>query len=228
MSLKTKIFTKGFIEVSPFFLSVVPFGIIFGAIGIELGFGPYITYATSIIIFGGASQIVFLHLLSGGASSLIAISSVAVINSRHILYGAVLSDHLDKLSKLKKFFISYFVTDQAFAVSNLYLKNNKNNEGYYYHILGSGFGLWISWQIATIAGIVLGSFVPDELGLKFIIPLNFIAMLIPYYKKLDHVFVMVLSGSAAILLINAPFRSYIILASLISLISIFLIRKFKK
>ena len=228
MSSKSKIFSKGFIEVSPHFLSVVPFGIIFGAIGIELGFGPYITYATSIIIFGGASQIVFLQLLSGGASALVSITSVAVINSRHVLYGAVLSDYFDKLSIIKKLLISYFVTDQAFAVSNLYLKENKDQANFYYHLLGSGIGLWTSWQVATILGIILGSFIPEELGLKFVIPLTFIAMIIPYLKKIDHIFVMFLSGSLALILIGAPFKSYIILAPLISLIIIYLFRKFKK
>jgi len=228
MSSKSKIFTEGLIEVSPHFLSVVPFGIIFGAIGIDLGFGPYITYATSIIIFGGASQIVFLQLLAGGASALVAITSVGVINSRHVLYGAVLSDYLDKISNFKKYLISYFLTDQAFAVSNLYLKENINNQNSYYHILGSGIGLWLSWQIATILGIILGSFIPEELGLKFVIPLTFIAMVIPYLKRIDHVLVMLLSGSVAILLINAPFKSYIILAPLISLISIYTFRKLKK
>ena len=59
MSKKKENLLKGFYDVSPLLLPVVPFGIIFGAIGIELGFGPYITYATSIIIFSGASQIVF-------------------------------------------------------------------------------------------------------------------------------------------------------------------------
>ena len=228
MSSKSKIFSKGFIEVSPHFLSVVPFGIIFGAIGIELGFGPYITYATSIIIFGGASQIVFLQLLSGGASALVSITSVAVINSRHVLYGAVLSDYFDKLSIIKKLLISYFVTDQAFAVSNLYLKENKDQANFYYHLLGSGIGLWTSWQVATILGIILGSFIPEELGLKFVIPLTFIAMIIPYLKKIDHIFVMFLSGSLSLILIGAPFKSYIILAPLISLTVIYLFRKLKK
>ena len=101
MSSKFQIFKIGFFDVSPHLLSVIPFGIIFGAIGIELGFDPIMTYATSLIIFGGASQIVFLQLLSGGASSLIAITSVGVINSRHLLYGAVLSEYLNKLSTIK-------------------------------------------------------------------------------------------------------------------------------
>ena len=75
MPSKFQIFKIGFLDVAPHLLSVVPFGIIFGAIGIELGFDPILVYATSLIIFGGASQIIFMQLLSGGASSLVAITS---------------------------------------------------------------------------------------------------------------------------------------------------------
>ena len=55
MPSKIKIFNQGIIDILPLMIPVIPFGIIFGAIGIELGFGPYLTYATSIIIFSGAS-----------------------------------------------------------------------------------------------------------------------------------------------------------------------------
>ena len=77
------------LDVAPHMLSVVPFGIICGAIGIELGFNPYLVYGMSIIIFGGASQIVFLQLISGGASALVAATSVGVINSRHLLLSLI-------------------------------------------------------------------------------------------------------------------------------------------
>ena len=73
MRSKYEIFKIGIKDVAPHLLSVFPFGIIFGAIGIELGVSPLFTYATSLIIFGGASQIVFLQLLSGGASSLLSL-----------------------------------------------------------------------------------------------------------------------------------------------------------
>ena len=86
MLSKKQLFTRGMLDVAPHMLSVIPFGIICGAIGIELGFNPYLVYGMSIIIFGGASQIVFLQLISGGASALIAATSVGVINSRHLFY----------------------------------------------------------------------------------------------------------------------------------------------
>ena len=124
MYSKFNTFLKGTIDILPLMIPVVPFGIIFGAIGIELGFGPYLTYATSIIVFSGASQIVLLQLISAGASSLVAITSSSVVSTRHLLYGAVISQYLNHLSIFWKIGLSYLLTDQAFAVSNEYFKIN--------------------------------------------------------------------------------------------------------
>ena len=228
MSKKTENLLKGFYDVSPLLLPVVPFGIIFGAIGIELGFGPYITYATSIIIFSGASQIVFFQLLSNGASSLIAITSSSVVSTRHLLYGAVVAQYLSKLSLIWKIFLSYLLTDQAFAVSQEFFKKNSNDEYKHYHLLGAGLTLWIVWQLTTVIGILLGSIVPEELGLPFTIPLTFLALLINYFRKIDHLIVIFLSGLSSILFYEAPLKSYIILSCVISLFIIFLINKFQK
>ena len=228
MSKKTDNLLKGFYDVSPLLLPVVPFGIIFGAIGIELGFGPYITYATSIIIFSGASQIVFFQLLSNGASSIIAITSSSVVSTRHLLYGAVVAQYLSKLSLIWKIFLSYLLTDQAFAVSQEFFKKNSNDEYKHYHLLGAGLTLWIVWQLTTVIGILLGSIVPEELGLSFTIPLTFLALLINYFRKLDHLIVIFISGLSSILFYDAPLKSYIIISCVISLFIIFLINKFQK
>ena len=228
MLSKKQLLTKGILDVAPHMLSVIPFGIICGAIGIELGFNPYLVYGLSIIIFAGAAQIVFLQLLSGGASALIAITSVGVINSRHLLYGAVLSEYLEKLPLIKKLLISYLVVDQGFAESIKFFKKNKNEEYLYYDLIGSGGLLWVCWQIATLAGIILGSFVPEELGLKFAIPLTFIAIVVQDLKKIDHVIVMLASGIGSLLFFDVPFKSYIIISPIIALIVAALILRSKK
>ena len=228
MLSKKQLYFKGMMDVAPHMLSVIPFGIICGAIGIELGFDPYLVYGMSIIIFGGASQIVFLQLLSGGASSLIAVTSVGVINSRHLLYGAVLSEYLEKLSFIKKLLISYLVVDQGFAESNKFFKRNKTEEYLHYHLIGTGSTLWVCWQISTLAGIILGSFVPEELGLKFAIPLTFIAVVVQDLKKIDHVIVMLTCGISSLLFFDAPFKLYIIISPILALIIASLLLRFKK
>ena len=151
-------------------------------------------------------------MLSGGASSLVAVASVGIINSRHLLYGAVLSEYLEKLSFIKKLLISYVVVDQGFAESNKFFKKNRSEEFLHYHLIGTGCTMWVCWQIATLSGIVLGSFVPEELGLKFAIPLTFIAIVVQDLKKLDHVIVMITCGLSSLLFFDAPFKSYIIIS----------------
>ena len=228
MYSKSKTFLRGMIDILPLIIPVIPFGIIFGAIGIELGFGPYLTYATSIIIFSGASQIVILQLLSAGASSLVAVTSSSVISTRHLLYGAVVSQHLNQLSIYWKIFLSYLLTDQAFAVSNEYFKKNTNNIFKHYHLVGSGFTLWFIWQLTTVLGIFLGSIVPDELGLAFTIPLTFLALLVNYLRNINHLVVITISGISSLIFFDAPFKSYIIVSSVIALVIAAILIKLKK
>ena len=218
MNKELKTLTKGIVDVSPLMIPVVPFGIIYGVIGMELGIGPYMTLGMSIIIFGGASQIVLLQLFSGGASSLVIMSSVAAVNARHILYGAVLSEYISSLRLSWKIILSYVLVDQAFAVSNIYFKKNKNDKIKHYHLLGAGFTCWTIWQISTILGIVLGSVVPDELGLSFTISLTFLALLINDFRKFKNIIVMLVSGIVATIGYNIiPFKAYIIVAALSAL-----------
>jgi len=218
MNNKLKTLVKGITDVSPLMIPVFPFGIIYGVIGMELGIGPYMTLGLSIIIFGGASQIVLLQLFSGGASSLVILSSVGAVNSRHLLYGAVLSEYLSTLRLTWKIILSYVMVDQAFAVSNTYFKNNRKNKNKHFHLLGAGFTCWTIWQVSTILGIVLGSVVPEELGLSFTISLTFLALLIDDFRKFKNIIVMLVSGIVATIGFNSiPFKAYIIVAALSAL-----------
>ena len=213
-----KTLSRGIIDVSPLMIPVFPFGIIYGVIGMDLGIGPYMTLGLSIIIFGGASQIVLLQLFSGGASSLVILSSVGAVNSRHLLYGAVLSEHLSSLKITWKIILSYVMVDQAFAVSNTYFNKNKRNQNKHYHLLGAGFTCWTIWQVSTILGIVLGSVVPEELGLSFTISLTFLALLINDLRKFKNIIVMLTSGIVATVGFSIiPFQAYIIVAAISAL-----------
>jgi predicted branched-subunit amino acid permease len=223
------IFHKGFLDVLPLTIPVVPFGIIYGVLGTDMGLTPFMTFAMSFIIFAGSSQIAFTQLFFAGASPFVIIGSVAAINSRHLLYGAVLSQSLNKLSVSWRIVLSYLMTDQAFSVSSTYFKKNKNKFNSHFHMLGSGFTLWFLWQISTLAGIFLGNIVPEQLGLTFTIPLTFLALIVGNLRKLDHLIVIMVSGISSLLIYNLPYKIYVIVSAFIALtVSYFLILKFKK
>ena len=228
MNSNFKVFIKGIIDVSPLMIPVVPFGLIFGVLAIDVGFSPLETMGMSLIVFGGASQIVLLQLFSGGASSLVIISSVGAVNSRHLLYGAVVSEHLSDLKIVWKILISYFLVDQAFARSNEYFKKN-DNKNKYYHLVGGGVTCWVIWQTTTYFGIVLGSFIPEKLGLSFAVPLTFLALLVNDFRKLINVIVIIISGLVATFGYNyIPFKAYAIVAGLTGLLTAMILTKIIK
>ena len=225
MKSSLEIFFKGVIDVSPLMIPVVPFGLIFGILAIDIGFSPLATMGMSLIIFGGASQIVLLQLFSGGASSLVIISSVGAVNSRHLLYGAVVSEHISDLKLIWKIIISYFLIDQAFARSNEYLKKS-NEKNKYFHLIGGGATCWIIWQSTTFLGIILGAAIPEKLGLSFAVPLTFIAILVNDFRKIFNVIVIIVSGLVATLGFNyIPYKAYVIVAAIAGLLSAMILTK---
>ena len=228
MKSNLKVFFNGVVDVSPLMIPVIPFGLIFGVLAIDIGFSPFETMGMSLIIFGGASQIVLLQLFSGGASSLVIISSVGAVNSRHLLYGAVVSEHLSDLKLICKIIISYFLIDQAFARSNEYLKKN-NEKNKYFHLIGGGATCWVVWQTTTFLGIILGSAIPEKLGLSFAVPLTFLALLVNDFRKLINVIVILISGLVATFGFNyIPYKAYVIVAALIGLFVAMILTKLSK
>ena len=228
MKSNFKVFLKGIIDVSPLMIPVVPFGLIFGILAIDIGFSPLATMGMSLIVFGGASQIVLLQLFSGGASSLVIISSVGAVNSRHLLYGAVVSEHVSDLKLIWKIIIWYFLIDQAFARSNEYFKKN-NDKNKYFHLIGGGVTCWVIWQTTTFLGIILGAAIPEKLGLSFAVPLTFLALLVNDFRKLINVIVIITSGLVATLGFNyIPYKAYVIIAALIGLFVAMILTKMMK
>ena len=115
--------------------------------------------------------------------------------------------------------ITFFTRFSMIFLLKKDILNNKKNNYKHYHLLGAGFTCWTVWQISTALGIVLGSVVPEELGLSFTISLTFLALLINDFRKFKNIIVMLVSGVVATIGYNTiPFQAYIIVAALSALL----------
>ena len=64
-------FWDGVRDEIPLMLGVFPFGMVFGVLGVEAGLEPLVVMAMSVIVFGGASQVVFVQMAGAGASGMV-------------------------------------------------------------------------------------------------------------------------------------------------------------
>jgi len=226
---RRKIFFQGIKDVLPLNIPVVLFGIFYAVLCIELGFSSYFAIGTSLIIFAGGSQLIFVTLLTAGATPWVIFGSVIMNNTRHILYGAVFSKYIEKKNGLWKLILSFFLTDQCFAVSNQYLKKNYKNKFSHYHMLGSGVTVWLIWQLSNLVGIWLGNIVSDQLSLNYFVAITFLALIAKDLGKLDHFLVILISAVCSLIFYNLPLKAYVIVSATAGIIFAFLInKKFKK
>lgn len=209
-------FFAGCRAFGPMVMSIVPFGMVCGAAAISAGMTPWQAVAMSWVIFAGSAQIAATQLFANGAPLLVIIATAAVVNLRFMMYSASLGPHFRPLNRRWKALLAYLITDQAYAISIVrYMKENEGKNLHWFY-LGLASAIWACWQVATVTGILLGSLVPPSWSLDFIVPLTFIAMVVPLLSNRAMLVAAAAGGVASVLLV-LPLKLNLIAAALIGI-----------
>jgi 4-azaleucine resistance transporter AzlC len=198
-------------------MGVVPFGIIFGALAVSAGIPVFEAQGFSLFIFAGSAQFIAVSLIDGAASPLLIITTILVVNLRHMLYSASLAPHTHHLPTRWKIPLSWLLTDEAFVVADSRYRQGSPEFAHWY-FLGTGLMLWVAWQMSTFIGIALGVRLPAEIGLDFALPLTFIALLLPTLTDRPSWAAACTAGISSILLANLPYKLGLLLPAMIGIV----------
>lgn len=211
--MKTKEFIAGSRDMMPLLLGAAPFGLAYGIVGVTVGLTPGETIAMSLLVFAGAAQFISLPMFADNMG-LLAISFTALlVNLRHLLMGASLASFMSTLSTPSKAFLSFFLTDESYAVTMARICSNGYNP---YYQLGCSLSMYFIWAMSTLAGIVLGHRIHDPLswGIDFAMPVTFLALLLPRIKDRISLTVCVISAITSVAaMLFIPGKWYIIVAT---------------
>ncbi len=209
----------GFFDVLPLSIAVIPWGVLVGSLAIEAGFTNWQAQALSAIVFAGSAQIAILTLLSAGAGIVSQATTVGVISSRHLLYAAVMREHMSQLSRIQRLIFGFVLTDEMFAVA--VARHQQGIKFSYHYCLVSGFTFYIFWNLATFAGIMLGNQIPnlDQLGLEFAIAATFIALTVPGIKNKPVLSAVLVAGIVSWITQLYAFTGGLILAAIAGMIA---------
>ncbi len=217
-STRRREFWRGVRDESPILLGVAPFGLIFGTLAIDANLSMPIAQAMSSIIFAGASQIIAAQMIGAGASFLVIILVVFVVNLRHALYSASVAQHIQHLAPAWKIILAYLLTDEAYAVTISHYNKEDDPTNKHWYFLGSGLTLWSTWQVTTALGIFIGARLPQSWPLDFVLPLTFIALVVPALKDKPGIAAAVSAGLVGLLTIGFPFKTGLLAAAFIGIL----------
>lgn len=200
--------------VSPLLLGVAPFGLIFGVTAVAADVPTVAAWASSFIVFAGASQIAIVELMDGGGTPIVALVTAIIINARHLMYSADMGRYTVSWPPPVKVGAAYLMTDQAYLVTVHRFHDPGDARGSMPFYFGAGLALWVTWQLTTTSGMLLGAAIPASWSLEFAIPLTFMALLVLAVRDRPQLIAAATGGLIAVAAVGLPYNLGLMLGAL--------------
>jgi 4-azaleucine resistance transporter AzlC len=190
---------RGFVAIMPLWLGSIPFAFAFAVLARERGLTAIETWLLSALVFGGAAQLAFIDLVGEHAASIVILGTVLLLNLRHILYGLSLNDMMPAETTPKRPLLAHILTDEAFGLTIREYRDGRGSPAFFF---GAGVSLYLCFIVATLVGVTLSRFIPDpeRIGLDFVFPLSYLAILLPLLRKRTDLLVAAAGGCLALTL----------------------------
>jgi 4-azaleucine resistance transporter AzlC len=211
-------------------LGAMPFGLIYGALAVSSGFSFSAVMAMSVFVFAGSSQFIAVGLYAAHAPVMIIILVTFVVNLRHMLYSLSLLPFLKNLSHRWRAPLSFWLTDETYAVSIFHYKGSEQKENRHWFQFGSSIAMYINWQIWSFFGMVLGDRIPnsENWGLDIAMPITFIGMIIQFVNSSAALVCVLTTGAFALVTNDLPYKIGIIISTLIGITAGIMTEKWKE
>ncbi|OZM72450.1 branched-chain amino acid permease [Amycolatopsis antarctica] len=150
-------------------------GLSYGAIAVGEGFDLWLPMLMSVLVFGGASQFIFIGIVGSGGNPIAGVVAGLLVNARHLPFGFAVAELLG--SGLRRLVGTHLMIDEAVAFA-LAQKDFPRRRAAYW---ATGIGLFVCWNAGVLAGGLAGSAISDTdlLGLDAAFPAVLLALLLP-------------------------------------------------
>lgn len=215
---RSRDFRDGFVEMLPACLGLVPFGIVCGVGAAAAGASWLTSLGMSAIIFSGAAQIVAAQMIAADAPFLVIVLTTTVLGLRLLMYSAAIAPYMKPLPERWQRALAFMLSDQVFAaaIRRFHIDDDRVAAGR--HFLGSGFALWLAWQVSCMLGFFAGNLIPAAWSLEFAVPLCFIALVAPLFRDSPSILAASTAGIAVLALAHLPMRLNLMAAGLLGIL----------
>ena len=195
-------------------LGIIPFGVVTGVAMVASGIPPLVAMLMSLIVFAGASMVASAQLLASGAPVLLIVFTTLIINLRFMMYSASLRLHFGGEPLGWRLLMAYLQADNVYGLTLMRYAERPHAPGGREFFLGAALVVWLAWQLAVAAGILIGAGVPASWRLEFAAPLTFLAMTVPLLRDRAMVAAAVVAAICVVAAYALPFKLSIPLAAL--------------
>ncbi|HEY8069792.1 MAG TPA: AzlC family ABC transporter permease [Burkholderiales bacterium] len=206
-------FLAGLRASVPLLIAIAPFGLVTGVAMAAAGIPPLEAMAMSVLVYAGASMLAAAQLIAAGAPALVVVLAAFIVNLRLFMYSASIRPYFAGESLARRLLVSYALVDNPYALFLQRFGAHPGAPGKFDYFAGLSVPVWICWQAAVGAGLLVGTQLPAAWKLDFAAPLAFIAMSVPLLRDRRMVAAAASAGITAVLAHGLPLRLGLALAA---------------
>ncbi len=202
---------------TPTLFGIGAWGLVVGIAMVKSGLTVAQALGMTLLVFAGSAQLAALPLMAASAPIWVVFATALVVNLRFVIFSALLAPHFAHLSWPKRLALGYTAGDMTVALFMQRFPSEEPALGKLSYLKGLLIPNWTAWQVGSIAGIFLGTAVPEQWQLGFAGTLAIICILVPLTVNRAALCGVLVAGAVAVLAYELPFKLGLLLAVLVGM-----------
>lgn len=160
----------------------------------------------SLSVYAGSSQLAVLPLLAAKLPLWTVLLTAAMVNLRFVIFSAGLAPHFSYLPLWRRLLLGYFNGDiiyLMFSKRSFPTGFQPGKEAFFWGLAATS---WSSWQVSSIAGILLASLFPDNWGLELAGTLALIPLIVSAIATRSTLAAVGVGSIVALVAFDLPYR----------------------
>ena len=166
----------------------------------------------SLFLYAGAAQLAILPLMAAGLPIWTSLLTALLVNLRFIITSAALQPHFAYLPFVRRTLLGSFNGDITFVLFMARYTDSgyaPGKQGYFWGIAITNF---VTWQVASIAGILLAGAFPEAWGVGLAGTLALIPVMVSTIRSRSSLLAVGVAAVLSLLLFDLPYRLSLVVA----------------
>ena len=148
-------------------LGIAAWGLVTGVAMVKSGLSLPLAVLMTALVYAGSAQLAALPLLIAGAPLWVLWATAFCVNLRFVIFSAHWQKYFGHRPRWQRVMLGYFAVDLSYVLFVRRFPDLRPSPEQWPYLWGGVVWNWVSWQGASLLGILLADRVPTEWGLGF-------------------------------------------------------------
>ena len=160
-------FARGARDMVGVSMGIAAWGLVTGVAMAKSGLSLPLSILMSLLVFAGSAQLAALPLLVAGAPIWMVWAIALCVNLRFVIFSAQWRPYFAPFTRWRRMLLGYFTADLNYVVFMARFPEPTPAPEQMPYFWGGVAVNWPSWQLPTLAGLLLADAIPTEWGFGF-------------------------------------------------------------